>query len=346
MSAEAWPRCWPKRLLLVDDEGLEERGRPMCPKDGAEFQLRFAFRTPPPCLGPGKARDTCTPWKAADDTASDESTQCSPRAGSPQLLSGGAGIERGHTTCLEDRSASRGPSPCISAHRARKTCTAWADVVDDASSHESTQCSPLCVGSVALVRCEDSAIGASTAFPVWVRPSLILVVVMAAVLPVASQPSVAAVGDRAVSEVDQASSKACGSQSLGDVERAVSSEEMAAPAGSQRKPTRRGRRGRKCRRGQAVREGEDDHDDDDEDIEDVPPPHAPFAAGPEELPAGCPTLGSLNHPHACADFCKYSKKSRGCMDGAACIRCHLCTSKRLCAAPSVRRATYFVTASQ
>ena len=44
---------------------------------------------------------------------------------------------------------------------------------------------------------------------------------------------------------------------------------------------------------------------------------------------GCPSAGSINHPHACAGFCKYYvKKARGCKDGSACARCHLCISKK------------------
>mmetsp|Transcript_73238 Transcript_73238/g.212098 ORF Transcript_73238/g.212098 Transcript_73238/m.212098 type:complete len:326 (+) Transcript_73238:109-1086(+) len=41
-----------------------------------------------------------------------------------------------------------------------------------------------------------------------------------------------------------------------------------------------------------------------------------------------PSIGSAGHPHKCAEFCKYAKKAKGCKDGAACNRCHLCTKKR------------------
>mmetsp|Transcript_30636 Transcript_30636/g.77440 ORF Transcript_30636/g.77440 Transcript_30636/m.77440 type:complete len:393 (+) Transcript_30636:76-1254(+) len=37
-----------------------------------------------------------------------------------------------------------------------------------------------------------------------------------------------------------------------------------------------------------------------------------------------PSRGSVGHPHTCALACKYARKSRGCKDGAACARCHLC----------------------
>lgn len=38
-----------------------------------------------------------------------------------------------------------------------------------------------------------------------------------------------------------------------------------------------------------------------------------------------PSKGSIGHPHCCASACKYTKKARGCKDGADCDRCHLCT---------------------
>jgi len=60
-----------------------------------------------------------------------------------------------------------------------------------------------------------------------------------------------------------------------------------------------------------------------------PPPSAPPAIRELlGLPDTCPSVGSLNHPHGCADFCKYAKKSRGCKDGDACSRCHMCTRKK------------------
>lgn len=40
--------------------------------------------------------------------------------------------------------------------------------------------------------------------------------------------------------------------------------------------------------------------------------------------AASPTLGSRGHPFSCAAPCKYSGRSRGCKDGSACVRCHLC----------------------
>eukprot|EP00405_Crypthecodinium_cohnii_P012989 CAMPEP_0206426210 /NCGR_PEP_ID=MMETSP0324_2-20121206/4236_1 /ASSEMBLY_ACC=CAM_ASM_000836 /TAXON_ID=2866 /ORGANISM="Crypthecodinium cohnii, Strain Seligo" /LENGTH=331 /DNA_ID=CAMNT_0053891109 /DNA_START=12 /DNA_END=1007 /DNA_ORIENTATION=- len=59
-----------------------------------------------------------------------------------------------------------------------------------------------------------------------------------------------------------------------------------------------------------------------------PPPAPPVNREFLGLPDDCPSVGSLNHPHSCADFCKYAKKSRGCKDGAACSRCHICTTKK------------------
>jgi hypothetical protein len=40
------------------------------------------------------------------------------------------------------------------------------------------------------------------------------------------------------------------------------------------------------------------------------------------------SIGSVGHPHSCGDPCKYVLKSRGCKDGAACVRCHLCKWSR------------------
>lgn len=37
-----------------------------------------------------------------------------------------------------------------------------------------------------------------------------------------------------------------------------------------------------------------------------------------------PSLGSVYHPHGCAQPCKYFQKARGCKDGMNCTRCHLC----------------------
>jgi len=67
----------------------------------------------------------------------------------------------------------------------------------------------------------------------------------------------------------------------------------------------------------------------------------------ESLPKGCttvvdaplcmPSLGSIGHPHMCADFCKYAKKAKGCKDGALCNRCHICTKKKAEPAPVSNR---------
>lgn len=43
----------------------------------------------------------------------------------------------------------------------------------------------------------------------------------------------------------------------------------------------------------------------------------------EEL-TGPWSLGSVGHPFACSEACKYIGKTRGCKDGKACLRCHRC----------------------
>mmetsp|Transcript_9310 Transcript_9310/g.16968 ORF Transcript_9310/g.16968 Transcript_9310/m.16968 type:complete len:203 (-) Transcript_9310:156-764(-) len=40
------------------------------------------------------------------------------------------------------------------------------------------------------------------------------------------------------------------------------------------------------------------------------------------------SIGSVGHPYNCAEACKYVSKTRGCKDGASCIRCHLCKWKK------------------
>lgn len=45
---------------------------------------------------------------------------------------------------------------------------------------------------------------------------------------------------------------------------------------------------------------------------------------PASSSAVYPSRGSVGHPYTCALACKYARKSRGCKDGAACARCHLC----------------------
>lgn len=42
-------------------------------------------------------------------------------------------------------------------------------------------------------------------------------------------------------------------------------------------------------------------------------------------PAAAFSRGSVGHPLTCAEACKYARKKRGCKDGLACSRCHLCT---------------------
>lgn len=43
----------------------------------------------------------------------------------------------------------------------------------------------------------------------------------------------------------------------------------------------------------------------------------------------CPSVGSIGHPWACAEACKYFKKSWGCYWGKNCHNCHLCTRHHL-----------------
>lgn len=40
------------------------------------------------------------------------------------------------------------------------------------------------------------------------------------------------------------------------------------------------------------------------------------------------SLGSVGHPNGCKEACKYAAKTRGCKDGAQCVRCHLCKWNR------------------
>ncbi|CAD7927774.1 unnamed protein product [Amoebophrya sp. A25] len=67
----------------------------------------------------------------------------------------------------------------------------------------------------------------------------------------------------------------------------------------------------------------------------VDPPPQPFNKDLAELgvPGLFPTIGSVNHPHGCADPCKYARKARGCKDGARCDRCHLCSPAKQSRAP-------------
>lgn len=65
----------------------------------------------------------------------------------------------------------------------------------------------------------------------------------------------------------------------------------------------------------------------DESIsKDCPPP--PLLCGPATGGVGAAyefSAGSVGHPHKCQGPCKYARKKRGCKDGLACSRCHLCT---------------------
>jgi len=42
----------------------------------------------------------------------------------------------------------------------------------------------------------------------------------------------------------------------------------------------------------------------------------------------CPSVGSMGHPKACGEACKFVHKARGCKDGSFCTRCHLCRWSR------------------
>lgn len=59
---------------------------------------------------------------------------------------------------------------------------------------------------------------------------------------------------------------------------------------------------------------------------------AELGAEPEAAP--CPSIGSSGHPCTCAEACKFVWKRRGCKEGAACDRCHLCVWRK----PGPRRA--------
>jgi len=54
----------------------------------------------------------------------------------------------------------------------------------------------------------------------------------------------------------------------------------------------------------------------------MPGTSAEQMAAPEPDPTW--SVGTLGHPLACAEACKYANKKRGCKDGAACVRCHVC----------------------
>eukprot|EP00405_Crypthecodinium_cohnii_P015062 CAMPEP_0206461906 /NCGR_PEP_ID=MMETSP0324_2-20121206/25647_1 /ASSEMBLY_ACC=CAM_ASM_000836 /TAXON_ID=2866 /ORGANISM="Crypthecodinium cohnii, Strain Seligo" /LENGTH=192 /DNA_ID=CAMNT_0053933931 /DNA_START=72 /DNA_END=650 /DNA_ORIENTATION=+ len=49
---------------------------------------------------------------------------------------------------------------------------------------------------------------------------------------------------------------------------------------------------------------------------------------PVPSPEDCPSVGSLGHPHSCAEGCKYQQRRGTCKDGRLCVRCHLCAWKR------------------
>lgn len=39
-------------------------------------------------------------------------------------------------------------------------------------------------------------------------------------------------------------------------------------------------------------------------------------------------VGSVGHPHSCAEACRYVKRKGGCRDGESCTKCHLCFWRR------------------
>lgn len=47
------------------------------------------------------------------------------------------------------------------------------------------------------------------------------------------------------------------------------------------------------------------------------------------------SLGSIGHPHSCAEACRYIKRKGGCLDSARCTRCHLCFWTRVSDKPVV-----------
>mmetsp|Transcript_114805 Transcript_114805/g.331797 ORF Transcript_114805/g.331797 Transcript_114805/m.331797 type:complete len:269 (+) Transcript_114805:119-925(+) len=54
-------------------------------------------------------------------------------------------------------------------------------------------------------------------------------------------------------------------------------------------------------------------------------PSFEVTSSPADLPTPAPvSIGSVGHPGQCGPPCKYVRKARGCKDGAACRRCHLC----------------------
>lgn len=57
----------------------------------------------------------------------------------------------------------------------------------------------------------------------------------------------------------------------------------------------------------------------------VPPPPLPVHALDVSL---FPSVGSVGHPHACREACRYIKRKGGCRNGANCTMCHLCFWRR------------------
>eukprot|EP00429_Kryptoperidinium_foliaceum_P000603 CAMPEP_0176012736 /NCGR_PEP_ID=MMETSP0120_2-20121206/5949_1 /TAXON_ID=160619 /ORGANISM="Kryptoperidinium foliaceum, Strain CCMP 1326" /LENGTH=326 /DNA_ID=CAMNT_0017345631 /DNA_START=56 /DNA_END=1036 /DNA_ORIENTATION=- len=59
--------------------------------------------------------------------------------------------------------------------------------------------------------------------------------------------------------------------------------------------------------------------------------------GAADEPTKYLSMGSIGHPHSCAEACRYIKRKGGCLDGAKCSRCHLCfwtrVSEKLVVAP-------------
>ncbi|CAE8676726.1 unnamed protein product [Polarella glacialis] len=78
----------------------------------------------------------------------------------------------------------------------------------------------------------------------------------------------------------------------------------------------------------------DKHDGNDVHDDDETPTTTGPGCGSDKGEMCLVSTGSLGHPYTCAEACKYFLKARGCKDGAACDRCHLCEWKRYGRNPS------------
>jgi hypothetical protein len=69
-----------------------------------------------------------------------------------------------------------------------------------------------------------------------------------------------------------------------------------------------------------------------DEVEPPPLPYGSDTASHLAIPGGTnsvPSIGSIGHPHSCAEACKYFKKAWGCKRGAQCNHCHLCSRHHL-----------------